>query len=730
MKKLIVMFGLILMFVLYHSLCFASTGKLSGFVFDKSTSKPIPDANIIIEGTQCGAASQSGGYFFIKRIPQGTYNVSVRVIGYKTETIKKVKIKENTTINFYLTPQPVKLDPIIVTATLSEHRQSQVTTSSEVYTSAQLNQQIGKTVGEVLESTAGLYIKNYDGFAGILTPSIRGANTNQVVVLLDGLRLNTAQGGGVNLNAFPVANLEKIEVIRGGHSALTGSDAVGGAIHIITRESIPVNGFSYGINSTVGSFGTRNLNISGSHQIGAFSYFINFNHTQSDGNFEYKMTETNKVATRENNDYKANNLFLKTRYLINPKNKFQLIYHNLSAKKGVAGSVNINPWTGQPLLTPNARADEDRQLFSLQSDNQLTDWIRLQNQVYYHIYNFHYKDPDGWTPTDDKHENSSYGINLHGQILLTSHLKMITGLELRKDKLKSTKFTVDDRNAQSAFVQTEIRYPVSITRLLSHWTWIPALRWDNYSDVGSHITPKLGLLISTGEELSFALRGNYGSSYRVPTFDDLYWPDEGWGHGNPNLKPESSTNLDVGFIIKKNESYFLQAEVSYFQNKIKDLIGWGPDNSGIWTPLNIGQAKIQGIESGLKFSLPKEIAYFNIYHTWMKATDETDNSPLKGKRLIYRPDHKIDLIIGTHFGDLSANMDLRIVSKRYTTTDNSNTLPKYQLLNGNIGYSFALYHVQISSRLQILNMLDKSIYLNDGYPLPGREFRLTFGFNY
>jgi len=727
LKSLIVLFLLLFSIQTAH----AATGKIWGYVFDKTTNKPIPDANVIISNTKLGAASRDGGFYFIEGVPQGEYDLVVKVIGYEKETTESVRITENTVVNFSLTPAAIEFDPIIVTATLSDHRLSQVTIASEVLTHPRLNQKIGSTVGEAMVSVGGVYFNSYDGIAGPHTASIRGSNSDQVVVLLDGLRLNTAQGGGVDLNLIPLSVIEKIEVVRGGHSAMMGSDAIGGAIQLLSKETIGLKGFSYSINTSIGSFGTRTLNLSGSHKIGLLSYFVNYNRTQTDGDFAYKAPGTGDEQIRENNDCKSDNLFVKTNLDLSPNNKINILFHNLTAKKGNAGSINMNSWTGLPMLTPNARAESTRRLFSIKSENQITGRFRLEGQTYYQTYDYRYTDPDGWAPVDDKYENSAMGLNLQGHLNINSQINLIGGAELRQDRLTSTKFEVDDRNIQGFYLQTELRSPFFLLGLNTRWTAIPAVRWDNYSDVQSQVSLKLGWLVTLGDETSVSVRGNIGTSYRVPTFDDLYWPEDAYTKGNPDLKPETSTNFDIGLVFGGLSSSFSQVEINYFNNSIEDLISWGSHNMGIWMPLNIGKAHISGIETGVKFRLPNEIAYLDIFHTWLKATDETPNSSTKGKRLIYRPNNKLDIQIGSAMKRFSINLNYLLVSKRYIFADNSSSLSDYNLLNGNVGYSLPMMAgFVLEAKLQILNLLDKSIYIYDGYPLPGREIRFSLGVNY
>lgn len=705
-------------------------GKISGYIYDAVTKKPIPDANILIVNTNLGAASRDGGFYLIDRIPAGNYDISVRVIGYETATQVNVKVAGDTRLNFYLYPKVIELDPILVTATLTDHRQSQVSAAVEVLTPPRLVARNAATVGEALKSIGGVNFNSYDGIAGTQTASIRGSNADQVVVLLDGLRLNTAQGGGVDLNLIPTAAIERVELVRGGHSALLGSDAIGGAVQLISKETIDPRGFSYSLNSTIGSFGTKGLNFSGSHRIGLVSAFLNYNRLQSDGDYRFKLPSSQKTATRINNDYQGDNFFLKSKFDLSERHQLQAIFHNLIAKKGNAGSVNINPWTNQPMTTPHARAEVNRKLASVRSENQLTDRIRVEGDVFYQAYEYHYKDPDGWVPTNDRHKNSAIGLQLQGQVLASRYLHLIAGTELRQDRLNSTKFKVDDRNIQSIYGLAEVNFPWKIFGLLTQWNAIPALRWDNYSDVAAQVSPKFGILVSTGEIATIGLRGNIGRSFRVPTFDDLYWPDEVWVRGNPDLKPETGINFDLGLNFSRKTTTLLSGEVSYFNNKVTDLISWNPDASGVWMPMNVGRAKVQGIETGMKYHLPQNIAYIELFQTWMKATDATPNAATNGKRLIYRPDSKLDIFVGTSVKGFSVNLNFQRVGERFISADNTRSLPSYSLLNGNIGYSLPIASLAVDAKLQVNNLLDKSIYILDGYPSPGRELRFSLGIKY
>ncbi len=185
-------------------------GSLSGIIYDSATGQAIPDANIIVLGTNYGTASQNEGYYIILPLPKQEYDIRVKVIGYKTVTSIRVRVDENTRLDFALIPSVIQYNPVIVSATKTNHLLSQVTVSAEILDLVQIRKSNGNTVGEIIESTGSVFMKNYGSIAGLQMPSIRGSNSDQVLVVMDGQKINSAMGGGVDMNNFPVEVLEKI----------------------------------------------------------------------------------------------------------------------------------------------------------------------------------------------------------------------------------------------------------------------------------------------------------------------------------------------------------------------------------------------------------------------------------------------------------------------------------------------------------------------------------------
>lgn len=699
-----------------------SRGSISGHIWNSETGLPIPDANIIVENSIYGSASGDGGYYFIENLPIGASTLSIKVMGYQNLKNQNVSINRNTIQDFSLVPEIIQLNPIVVTGTGSDHLQHSLSVSSEIFTTLDFQEQNGHTAAEMIESSGGVYVRDYGGFAGIKSLSIRGAESSQVLVLLDGQKLNSPRDGIVDINAIPIEALDRIEVIRGGHSAFYGTNAIGGTIQLITKESLSPKGYTFGLRSTLGSFKTKGYSAWGSFRIGPFQNFISYNGLESNGDFGYCDPVTMNQMNRENNDYKTSSLFIKSKCQITKNGTIKAIYQSIRSKRGSAGSIT---WP-----SPLARRDEKMQLASLQLNHQITNHFRLKANAFAQASDHSYQDPGGWTPVDDHHETTTIGFDTQGRWTFNSNVLVNLGGEWRRDHIKSTTVGGRKRELRSLFLQGELDLGLSPVSTRNLFKWIPAIRLDNYSDVGSFVSPKLGISIKPDELKNIIIRGNIGQAFRVPTFNDLYWPEDFYSIGNPDLQVETSTNWDVGVVYQTILSGLFQWEITYFSNHVQNLIQWQPVSESQWSPVNIGKSSIAGFENIWTIRLPGNVAHMKVSNTWMNATDKTLDSVNYGNRLIYHPNLKLDVNIGFSIRPVHLNLAYRYVDKQVAHIDNNIIRPHYQILNGNIGTDIALGNLKMEANLQIFNILDKRLVIMEGYPMPGREFRFSLGFTY
>ena len=701
--------------------------KLSGYITDQQTRKPIPDANISIEQSKRGTVSHQNGYYEIEVQP-GSYTLRIRVIGFE-EVSKPVTLQDDRILDFNLEPRPVQLDRVCVTATRYNHLQSHVTVSSEIIPVSIMQ---GQTAGEQLTSVPGLVMKNHGGLAGASSPTLRGASNEQVLIMLDGIRLNTAQGTPLSLNNLPASALERIEVIRGGHSALMGSNALGGVINLVSKEPGGVHPFSANIQSTIGSFGTRIYSFSGSQQAGFLRTSLSLHKSHSDGNFSFKNPDTGENLSRQNNDFDSYDIFIKNQIHINRRHQVQFAYQLLSSKMGSPGPLYFGQST--------ARLSNHRNLISLQSDHQFSSNFHVKAKTYYNDIDRKYHDP--MRGSKDRHQNNTIGLELMGQMKLLENITLDGGTAFHQDKIETTQYQPEKRKGSSLFCQSEFYLPFFVQSLPVHFKLIPAIRLDDYSDIGNYTSNKFGFLLSFGKNAPFIIRGNTGRSFRAPIFDEMYWNEYGEYYdyngnlnrystlGNPDLKPEIGNNYDLGITLQHAADISYKIEANYFQNDIKNLIDWVTEYSEDYTVSesvvrNVSKAKITGFESILFLAMHENRYTVKLGHTHMKASDQNT-----GLKLPNRPESMFNLEFGLNLKFIHAMTRYSVTGKRFSDVANTSRLSGYSRLDGSLGTVLTVRQFKFNIAVQGINLLDKDIFFMDGYPLPGREFRLTLGLAY
>ena len=690
-----------------------------GNVTDALTGRPVPDVQVFIPGIGEGAVSVENGRYILQRIPPGEYDLEVGVIGYR-HLVDRVRIQGNLRRDFRLDAEPIPFNPVLVTATRSSHLQSAVTACSEVLTREVLGERNGDTVGEIMGASTSVLVKDNGGFAGIKTLSLRGSTDAQVLVLLDGQRLNTAQSGGVDLNFIPAEALERIEIVRGGHSALMGSDAMGGAVHLVTRDPDPERKVAFGIGHTAASFGTRTGNAYGSLRLGPSQSFMLASRIESRGDFSYRPEDGGALRRRENNDIRGDAFMFKTRIDAERLGLFQASFQEYESERG----------TADPIAYPSSsgRRWETRRLGGV-------DWQKQAGSVHVSVRTGVQTDRNRYRSLyeDDLHRSTSSYAEARVRWTVRPFVLLQSGIEWNDDRLSSTKFQNQRRETQSLYTEAEVLRKFSAFGRFWEWKGIPALRWDRYGGGKGEACPKIGVLFRTGKSSIWTARGNWGRSFRLPTFNDLFWPAliwPGYGgvRGNPELRPETGWHWDAGLSFQKIKPVLVQTECTFFQNRFNDLILWQSDADFVYAPVNVGRALIRGIETRLSLQTEEDRFRAELSPCWLQTFDRSDAGRVG--RLPYRPEWKVDALVGFRISVLHVNFQYQHVGGRFTTAQNTAELPSYSLWHANAGVSRKIGALRVAARVQVNNVLNRAVSVLEGFPLPGRDVRLSLDASY
>ena len=585
----------------------------------------------------------------------------------------------------------VQLKDVVVTATKTEKDPKDVTQSVTVITAEEIKRSSASTVTEVLQTAAGLSVVRQGPRGSLDSLSIRGASYSQVLVLLDGVRLNSPRDSGADLSALPVAleDIERIEIARGAASALYGADAVGGVVNIITKKPTAAVTNTSG---AVGSHGYDLIRAEMSGRSGAGYYSVHGNRETSDG-------------YRVNSDLYQWTFGGKGGYDISGDTAVEIAADYTRKELGVPGSTVFGE-------TPHARQQERDRVYRLSARSGFTPTLIGKLSAYRKVNDLAYQDPDyiDWltllpAPIYALHTSTTDG----GEAQLTwvaGEWSMFTlGYERKNDRLDSTSSGVHETSNSAWYLQDEVNLGKSVIVVVGQ-------RHDDHSVYGSQNSTRISAryILADGT----IVRASYGESFRAPTFNDLYWSDP-TAVGNPNLKPEQGVEYEMGVEQSLGERNWIK--VAGFRRKIKELINWD------WMvfpmlPMNIGRADIKGAEGELMLRDSGTISFMLTY-TYLKALDEATNNKIYST-----------LYPKNQFG----GRVILTVERDVTLTVEGKSVENY-VIPGDPEWRYSVYDAKISQKIgrkknmkgevyfAMSNIFNRKYESAHGYPMPPKEIR-------
>jgi outer membrane cobalamin receptor len=231
-------------------------------------------------------------------------------------------------------------------------------------------------------------------------------------------------------------------------------------------------------------------------------------------------------------------------------------------------------------------------------------------------------------------------------------------------------------------------------------------RVDDYSNFDTEFNPNICFIYRIRQDLK--IRTSIGRSFRAPTFNDLYWPDEGYDKGNPNLKPEKGTNYELGFDAVLNK--YFSSGITYYRNDFTELINWMPDSLDVWQPQNIGRATINGVELVNKFYILKNLEA-GLNYAFIDARDSKSH-----KYLIYQPRNKIDFSIKCkEFYGFDFELTSQWTGQRFHDALNDIKVKPFTIMNFNVSRKIKQNYTIFFS---MDNLLNRKYQVVKDYPAP------------
>jgi vitamin B12 transporter len=605
---------------------------------------------------------------------------------------------------------------IVVTATRREQSSEWVSDDHTVINIDALAKFSSKSIVDQLSARVPARFSDYGG-GGLKTISLRGAGSERTLLLVDGRRTGTDDN---DLSDIPLEIVQKIEVIEGGQSALYGMDAVGGVVNIITRQ--PPSGKPFGnISTTVSSFeprtGQPHLNTT-EHGFttgitsGRIGWLGGANWQSSDGRYAYR--DLNKTyQLRENNGFRNWGVYQR------------LGYDRNGVALGVSASYSDRDIGSPGTLSSPIQATTKKKSGFIAADGSwlVNDRLKLKLNASIERDSIHYVDPDSSWPQDSRHVWDREDVQCIQEFTLGKQL-LNTGMQAIRQSVESNEMGNHVMEQGGVFANGILEQ--SLADFIIKVT--PAVRYDYSSIYNGTFNGRFGVIGTWQMLLKPSVFANLGSSYRSPPFDYLYWPQDAYAVGNPALKPERGTDFDGGAQVRYDVGKAsITARSSFFYMKLSDMMIWQPRPDGIWTIKNIDKASIKGAKANAGFRYSKTWdGSFDFVYTNARNTNSTTV-------LIYRPEYIATFSSQWSGSRLTAGISCRFTGQVYTNELNTDSLPSTLTFDANIGYKIlALGPRDEGIRLvyDILNITNQELSTNKGYPLPGREHRVSLKMNF
>lgn len=620
-------------------------------------------------------------------------------------------------------PEPVS-GLISITATRVPESPLAVPPAVTVVTSDEIEARGAKTAADAVRIVTGVTVSDNGPAGAQQAVSIRGSTTNQVLILVDGVRTNNAMSGLADLSNIPAENIDHIEVLRGGGSALHGGDAVGGVVLVVTKKkAAPLilsfeNGGYLPSAHVIGTGFAKNeepadaLSLADS-QKAAFSWSPLLGKV---------LLRTSGSITRAANGYtfldgNGDMRELQNAALLGGDASFGLTFPcgEGSLDADLAGGYSSKGVPG-PQSSPTLDATETdsslRASFRYISDRFVSDAFDIDARLHAGYSGIDYVDAD--TPANDgDHKVFVGGLDLQQRWLGSSAFSCVYGVETSGTSALSDTVGRPWRIAVGAFLEPIIE--------VGRFSLRPALRYDYYSDFfAASPLGGLGATLGAAYRLSDTdvLKLNLSRTYRVPTFEDLYWPATNGCAGNPGLKPETAYSADLGFSRSDGS---LMYNTIVHARYAKDVILWQAGSDGIWRPSNCGAALYPGVEEEFRVSFSDHFwtsINYGFLYTYLLDAGMTIASNL---RVPMVPVHSLNAVLGYDRGKLSWSVTARYASLRYLTTGNAAYLPSCLTLDAVIKWKFSTRSVAYIAGDNLFDEQHESV---KGYPMPGARLRL------
>ena len=563
--------------ILFGILCITNATaqrRISGIVTDRNN-EPLPGATVVVkELSTLGAVANVDGHYELRLPDNKDYTLTATFVGY-IDVSKKVSDKQEDILNFQLTENSTTLDQVVVTGTRTPKLLKDVPIVTRVISDLDIKRMDATNISDLLQTELPGIEFSYS-MNQQTSLNMSGFGGNSVLFLVDGERLAGETLDNVDYSRLNMDNVQRIEIVKGAASSLYGSNAVGGVVNIISRES--QEPWSVNVNGRYGAHNEQRYGGSVGFNAGRFNSMTNVQYTSIDAIDLSKGTDHEEVGDYSM-IYGNSTLNIKERLIYTPIDNLKFTaragYFFRERNSSESQKERYRSFTG-----------------GLKGNYNITDKDDLEV-----AYSFDQYDKSDYLVFGDldvrDYSNVQHTLRtLYNHTFADKHILTVGG-DYMRDYLMSYQFTDGGSYIQhtaDAFAQFDWNPH-------KKFNLIAGLRFDYFSEAKlSHLSPKLGLMYKLG---NCSLRGSYAGGFRAPTLKEMYMNFYMGNifmiYGNPDLKPESSHNLSLSAeYMKGNHNLTVTGFYNIVDNRI--TTAWNQALGGqVYT--NMSRLQVMGVDA-------------------------------------------------------------------------------------------------------------------------------------
>ncbi len=563
-------------------------------------------------------------------------------------------------------------DVIVVTASGFEQPRSETGQAIDIVDRERLDQLQSATIGDALQNVPGVTVAARGGLGGQTSAFLRGGNSSQTLVLVDGVRFNdlTSPNGAFDFGTLMTGNIGQVEVLRGPNSVIWGSQAIGGVVNI--QSLAPADGFEGRFGAEYGAADTNRMNANIAGTSGLFEGNLGGSYVDAQG-----ISALAGGTERDGFENAAGNGRLKVNISDTFNLDFRGYYNHATVEYDSAFGIGAN-------ALPVTR---NRQFVGYVGANFSALDGRMQSRIAYTRTDIRRlgTDPVVFSFNNFIVRGSIDRAEYHTAFDVNDALTLTAGLEYERS-FASTSF--EGASADIARNHVTSGFSQIIARPVAGLTVTGGVRHDQYNDYGGQTTLG-GNIAFTPNDGRTMLRATYGEGFRAPTLSEGQPP-----YGNPDLRPETARNFDLGFeqqILDGRARFF----ATYFNRRSTDLIAF---SFATFQSENIDRVKSTGVEAGFNLN-PTDRLHIRASYTLVDAVNRSVGANF-GNRLALRPQHSRSLTVDwqTPIG-LSVGSSVLLIGDSFDDASNSVALDGYAL----VGLRVSL---PINDRLELYGRVD------------------------